>query len=73
MKNSKELSKENSVTNSNDETAIRLRSASERIQNLEDENARLHKLIVDKNDIIKQQDDRIMSLNKIISVRLKFY
>ena len=70
MKNSKELSKENSVTNSNDETAIRLRSASERIQNLEDENARLHKLIVDKNDIIKQQDDRIMSLNKIISVRL---
>ena len=73
MKNSKELSKENSVTKSNDETAIRLRSASERIQNLEDENARLHKLIVDKNDIIKQQDDRIMSLNKIISVRLKFY
>ena len=70
MKNSKELSKENSVTNSNDETAIRLRSASERIQNLEDENARLHKLIADKEDIIKQQDDRIMSLNKIISVRL---
>ena len=70
MKDSKELSKENSQTNSNDETAIRLRSASERIQNLEDENARLHKLIVDKNDIIKQQDDRIMSLNKIISVRL---